>query len=106
MRHAISALLKNRSGVWFGPLSVAQGRAELGDRRGCLSVCLHCLSTFGAEEWLALGPGPHKGVVDVRESHLGHVPSGLDRPVSGASPGLGLDFCGHDLPPMPVGTAA
>jgi hypothetical protein len=52
----------------------------------CRSVRLYRLAAFRAEEWLALGPGPHVGVDDERESHLGDVPGGLDCSVRGALP--------------------
>jgi tetratricopeptide (TPR) repeat protein len=57
-------------------------------------------SAFRAEKWAAPGEVPLDGVDDEGESPPGDLPGGLDCPVGGASSGLGLDFCGHDLPPV------
>src|SRR5215471_18920833 len=70
----------------------------------CRRVCLDGGSAFWAEEWAALGDGPPDGVDDVGESHLRDFTGCLDRSVSGASSGLGLDFDGHGLPPVRVGS--
>src|ERR1022692_4693765 len=64
------------------------------------SVGLDRGSAFWAEKWAALGDGPPGAVDDEGESHFRDFSCGLDCPVGGASSGLGLDFCGHGLPPV------
>lgn len=73
---------------WCSPLAVY---GSVGLDRG---------SAFRAEKRLTLGPGPQESEDDEGESHFRDFACGLDCPVGGALSGLGLDFGGHDLPPV------
>src|SRR5579872_30451 len=98
----------NRSDGPLGRLtaSPAGPSGHGGARRSCRpgSIGLDGSSAFRAEERAAPGGGPPDGVDDVGESHFRDLTRGLDRSVRGASSGLGLDFHGHGLSPVMVGS--
>src|ERR1017187_9088038 len=83
---------------WHGAGSDAHWRFHVGRVR--FSAGLGCGSAFGAEKWAAPGDGAPGAVDDEGESHFRDFSCRLDRSVGGASPGLGLDFCGHGVPPV------
>jgi hypothetical protein len=89
------------------PAQAGTGRPEeagSSSSRYCLAVYglagLDFGSAFRAEKWAAPGEVSLDGVDDEGESPSGDFAGGLDCSVGGASSGLGLDFGGHDLPPV------